>query len=296
MKRFIQFHTILLGCFLTFSAHAQLPTNRIRPGTMYYAGDTVRSPRLGLQAKIPEGWEGVLPRESEVFLLVSNTVNGEIYVAANENIDRETQIKKWKAGMEISEGLRIMPGGEITTRGDILCVVGKVTGTSPNTSGKIYLEAKCSPYGFCITYMLTCDPASYEKVKGALQSMVDNTTFSKPSNESPYLHFNWRKFLSGKVLLNIDYEETSKREDEVNLCADGTFQSDITRRGVFKDQSKDYKGKKKGTWDVKSNGEKAALTFTFEKLQPVTINLEIVSEELHANGRRYFLGNSEKCK
>lgn len=144
--------------------------------------------------------------------------------------------------------------------------------------------------------MLTADPASFEKVKTSLQSLVDNSRFSKPYTGSPYVNFNWKKFLGGKVLLNIDYEQTSKREDQVNFCSDGTFQSDITRKGVFKEQSKDYKGKKKGTWEVKSQAEKATLTFSFEKLPPVTVNMEIRNEQMFVNGRRYFIGSSENCK
>lgn len=297
MKNMSHFGTICIGCLLTIHAFAQFPSNRVRPGTMYHEGDTVRSPRLGLEATIPPGWEGVMPHESEIFLLISNTLNGEIYAVANEGIDQAGQIKRWKDGMVLSEGLLLVPDGEITKRGDVICAKGKVTGNKPNnSSGKIYLEAKCSPFGYCVSYMLTADPTSYEKVKTALQSLVDNSRFSKPYTGSPYVNFNWKKFLGGKVLLNIDYENTSKREDQVNFCSDGTFQSDITRKGVFKEQSKDYKGKKKGTWEVKSQAENATLTFSFEKLPPVTVNLEIRNEQMFVNGRRYFIGNSENCK
>jgi hypothetical protein len=292
----IRLTTFCITCMITFQAYPQLPSNRVRPGTMYHEGDTVRSPRLGLESKIPVGWEGVMPQESEIFLLMSNTLNGEIYVVANEGIDEAGQMKRWKEGMVLSEGLLLVPDGEIIKRGDAMSANGKVAGNKPNNSGKIYLEAKCSPHGFCVSYMLTSDAASFEKVKTALQSLVDDSRFSKPFTGSPYVNFNWKKFLAGKVLLNIDYENTSKREDEVSFCSDGTFQSDITRKGVFKEQSKGYKGKKKGTWDVKSQGEKATLTFSFEKLAPVTVNMEIRKEQMFVNGRRYFIGNSESCK
>lgn len=289
---------VLVYC-LFFSANAQLPSNRIRPGTMYYPGDTVKSPRLGLQTRVPEGWEGVLPRDSEVFLLmpVSN-VNGEIYVAVNENIDQAGQVRKWKEGMDLGEGLRLMPGGEITQRGGVICAVGKVTGNKANTGSKIYVEAKCSSFGFCLTYMLMANPASYEQGKKSLQEFVDNTTFVKPSSQSPYLNFNWKKFLSGKVLLMTGYEERgqNKRENEVHLCADGTFTSRITRKGIFKDQAKGYQGGKKGTWEVKSNGDKATLIFTLPKLAPAQVNMELKDEEVYVNGDRYFIGTSEKCK
>ena len=78
--------------------------------------------------------------------------------------------------------------------------------------------------------------------------------------------FDWKKFLSGKILLAMGYEQNSKQIDEVDLCADGTFHSKITRTGIFKDQAKNYSGKNEGTWDVQSNGERATITLTFKKL------------------------------
>src|SRR3982751_6600182 len=163
MKSTRRFGTFLIASLLTFQAYAQLPSNRVRPGTMYHEGDTVRSPRLGLEARIPTGWEGVMPQESEIFLLMSNTLNGEIYAVANDGIDQAGQMKRWKEGMVLSEGLLLVPDGEITKRGDVICANGKVAGNKPNNSGKIYLEAKCSPFGYCVSYMLTSDPASFEK-------------------------------------------------------------------------------------------------------------------------------------
>jgi formylglycine-generating enzyme required for sulfatase activity len=126
-----------------------------------------------------------------------------------------------------------------------------------------------------------------------LQALISSTSFNKPSTDSPYKNFDWKPFLSDKVLLGIGYEQGGKKEDEVDLCADGTFQSRITRTGIFKDQAKKYQGRKKGKWDVKSDGEKATLTFTFEKLDPVQIELVAKDEEIYVRGAAIL---SEKVK
>ncbi|HEY5748782.1 MAG TPA: hypothetical protein VIU12_22085 [Chryseolinea sp.] len=292
----------LLTCtalFVSLAAFAQLPSNRIKPATMYHAGDTVRSPRLGVVTQIPQGWSGVLPRDTEVFLLMpeSNTV-GEIYVVVNEKMDMERQKKRWEAGTELSPGITLQPQSAITARGtDVISATGKITGANTNQQAKIYAEAKCSPLGFCITYLATSDAQHIENVKKTLQTFVDNTVFQQPSTESPYAHFNWKKFLDGKILLAMGYDANSKRIDEVDLCADGSFRSDITRTGIFKGQAKGYQGKKRGTWQVASRGEKATITFTFEKNLPdVDIELEARDEEIYIKGTRYFVGDSERCK
>lgn len=277
---------------------AQLPSNRIKPAVMYYAGDTVRSLRLGIQTRIPQGWAGVLPRDTEVFLLMpqDNTI-GEIYAVVNEKMDLKGQAQRWTAGMELDNGLTLQPEGEITARGsDVISAVGKIAGANANNQSKIYAEAKCSPAGFCITYLAMADPRTFENVKMALQTFVDNTAFVQPSNESPYARFNWKKFLEGKILLAMEYGNNDKSIDEVDLCANGSFQSKITRTGIFKDLAKGYQGSKAGSWDVKSNGEKATISFTFKKLPSVDIEIEAKDEEIYIKGRRYFVGESERCR
>ncbi len=284
---------------LSLECQAQLPSNRIKPGTMYHAGDTVRSPRLGLVTVIPDGWEGVLPRDTEVFLLMpSDNLIGEIYVVVNEKLDLKGQEARWRSGMDLSTGLRLVTDGEIRRRSaGVISAEAKLQGAKSNNSqGKIYIEAKCSPEGFCVSYIATADPLSFENVKKSLQSFVDNTSFNAPSNQSPYANFNWQKFLSGKILLAFGHEGTSKREDEVNLCPDGSFQSNLTRTGIFKDTAKGYQGKKRGKWSVVSNNEKATVTFTFAKFPPVEIEMEAKDEEIYVKGNRYFVGDSEVCR
>ncbi|HZB13739.1 MAG TPA: hypothetical protein VE467_11945 [Chryseolinea sp.] len=290
---------IWLGVLLPTALHAQLPSNRIKPAEMYHAGDTIRSPRLGVQSKIPDGWAGVLPRDTEVFLLMpeDNTI-GEVYVMVNEKLNLQAQMTRWQTGVELSDGLILKPEGEITKRGsDVIAAVGTVAGAGANNSQlKVYAEAKCSPYGFCISFLSTSDALNFEKVKKTVQTIVDNTVFSAPSNESPYKNFDWKKFLSGKIILAMGYDEGSKKIDEVDLCTDGTFHSKITRTGIFKGQAKDYTGKKQGTWDVKSNGEKATISLTFKKLPPVDVELVAKDEEIYINGTRHFAGESQLCQ
>jgi len=289
---------IFIALFPAVQVYAQFPSNRIRPAIMYHAGDTIRSPRMGVVAVVPEGWEGVLPRDTEIFLLmpVDNTI-GEIYVALNNNIDMQGQKMLWKEGLDMGNGTKLMLDGETSMRTpDVITGMAKLSGTNTNRGKKVYVEAKCSPVGFCLVYMLSADVQSFDHAKVALQAIVDHTTFGKPSTESPYLNFDWKKFLSGKVLLMTGYEGKSKREDKVIFCADGTFQSHLTRSGIFKDQSKEYQGNKKGKWEVQSNGENATITFSFNKLPPLDIMIEVKEEEIFVKGRRYFVGEDQTCK
>jgi hypothetical protein len=170
-----------------------------------------------------------------------------------------------------------------------------LSGTNANSYGKIYAESKCSPVGFCVTYLATSDATNLDNVVRGLQEFVDNTVFRQPSNESPFVNFDWKEFLNGKILLAMGHDNQGKRVDELDLCADGTFRSDITRTGIFKSQAKEYQGSKKGSWSVTSKGDKAVITLTFQKLPAVDIEIEAKDEEVYIKGVRYFVGESERC-
>lgn len=290
-------YCVIVGLLAAMNVAAQLPSNRLKPGTLYHPGDSVKSPRLGLSARMPQDWDGVLPRDTEVFLMMPNVnMVGEMFVIVNEKLDLDGQRKRWESGAELAPGLKLQIDGGVNVRkGDILSAGGKVVGAQANAQNLVYLEGKCSPFGFCVVTVALADKNSLERVKQGLQAFMNSMSFVKPSTDSPYKNFDWKPFLSGKVLLGINYEQGGKKEDEVDLCADGTFESRITRTGIFKDQAKKYQGRKKGKWEVKSNGEKATLKFTFEKLDPVEIELLAKDEEIYVRGARYFVGESERC-
>jgi hypothetical protein len=110
--------------------------------------------------------------------------------------------------------LKLQIDGGITEReGNIISASGKVVGAQANAQNRVYLESKCSPYGFCIVALALADNASLERVKQGLQSLMNSTSFKKPSNESPYKNFDWKPFLSGKILLgdNVTGREERRR-------------------------------------------------------------------------------------
>ena len=163
--------TAIIGLFLSLSVYAQLPSNRIKPGTMYHAGDTVRLPRMGLSTRIPEGWSGVLPRDTEVFLLMpENNSVGEIYVLINEKADLQVQRKLWEGGMDLAEGLRLQRDGEVSTRGnDIIGTMAKLVGNALTTRPR-FIKANAAPRILCFLCR-TSDAVSFENVKKPYNSL-----------------------------------------------------------------------------------------------------------------------------
>ena len=289
-------HLFLLAfLILTVSAYSQ-KVERLRPGHRYGPGETIQAPYFGFTSKIPEGWEGVLPRDTEAFLMLPMSGEmGEIYVFGNTDDNVEKLKQRWTAGTDMGSNIKLKAKGQIMQRGEAWGVEGFLSGSTNQADRKIYAEAKCSSYGVCVTFLMLSDRQRYEPVKKALQAFVDASSLSEPRIVSLYEGFDWKEFLTDKVLMTYFTAEKQRSMNEVHFCANGTFYSNIKRKGLLKTELKEYQGSKTGTWTVTA-GQRAELTLTFPKAPPATIELYIDDEKVYANGERHFVGASERCK
>jgi len=282
----------------SFQVPAQQKKNRLQPGIMYEAGETLYAPRFGFIAKVPEGWEGVLPRESEVFLLTTTTATyGEIFVFGREHGDYNSMQDMWIKGVDLSETIRIK-AIKPTQQDGLLFSEITAEGEYINKGFKGFVVARCSPSGPCVTTLMTAPIQYYEAVKNTITEFMKSSTFEAPSNASPYADFDWQDFLSNKVLVTYASAQGGSKENMIHLCKDGSFTATLKKKGFFKEQNPAYKGNLTGQWSAKGDGEKATLQFIFsnKSLSPVEVPLTIDDEKLMSNGERYFVGKSDKCK
>ena len=94
--------------------------------------------------------------------------------------------------------------------------------------------------------------------------------------------------------MSIESAQKKEKLNEVHFCPDGTFYSVIRRKGLLKQDIKEYQGKKTGTWSV-APGQRTMVMLTFAKAPEVEIELFIENEKVYANGERHFVGYSDHC-
>jgi hypothetical protein len=287
----------LLG-FLSFPQIllSQSLKNRIQPGKMYNAGDSVYAPRYGFSGKIPQGWSAVLPRETEVFLL--NSTSGtfaEIFVFGREKIDLAELAEIWKAGVDISETIRLRATNP-TIEGDLLSSPAEASGNYfPPKNYRAFAASRCGET--CITVLAISEATNADATSQAALELLRTAIFSSPKEIDPYAGFDWDGFLSQKLLIAFEGFTGGKQQTKVNLCEDGTFHAQISKKGMMKDSNPEYKGSMKGSWTVTGEDSKATLTLTFEKkkLAPFVAHLKFVNEELYINDERHYASQTEKC-
>lgn len=287
---FKSFSLIILLIPLTLFAQS-----RLKPGQVYNEGDSIYAPAYGIKSVVPNGWIGMLPQGSEIFLLSNQKgKDAQIYIFADTaSFD---QLKRgWLFGLELSEGRKLKSDGNITVEGDLMNSGVVLTG-GYNKANSGYIEAKCGEYGRCIQLLLICSQKDLEEMKAVVRGFLDTTTLEAPVILEANAGFDWNLFLANKHLVSYGNVVGSKSVNEIWLCSDGFFTSKLKRSGLVKGEVGKYKGKKKGTWETKSIGATGSLLLKFEKLPVVEVDLKIEEDKVFLNDRRHVVLNATNCK
>lgn len=298
MKKYLLLLVFISGLTFQFSAFSQKVKNRIEPGQMYNSGDSLYAPRYGFTSKVPQGWTGTLPRETEIFLLNSTSGSfGEIFVFGRNTVDLNALAEEWKAGVDVTETLRLQAENPDLTD-NLLSSEVKAVGNFIPAQKRAFAAIRCGDTGTCVTVLAVSQDDYYDEVSNAAIEFLKNATFDEPREIDPYLDFDWKEFLSNKLLIVYDEFQGGEQKTQVNLCADGSFEAKIKKKGLMKDFNPEYKGSMIGSWTVENNNDSAVLTLTFSKkdLSPVIAQLKFVKEELYVNDERYYASQSVKCR
>lgn len=289
---------LIFSIFLSGTAICQSSKVRVQPGRMYQEGDSLYAPKYGFLASVPKGWAGNLPRDSEVFLLMSSIPSqfGEIFVFGRETIDLNRLAENWKVGENITDYLRLKAVSPEITDGILRSEV-VAEGNNVNPKYKAFAATRCGNEGFCITVLAISTDETNEQVTTTALTFLQSSLFEEPSNVSPYENFDWKSFLSNKLMISYTEIRGGARQTQVNLCENGTFNANVRKKGIMKEINPQYRGNMKGNWSIEGIGPKAILVLEFESknLPPLRINMEIDDEQVYANDERYYASESEKC-
>jgi hypothetical protein len=298
MRNILILAAILIGASFNNPTVGQSAKKRIQPGRMYNSQDTLFSPSYGFTSQVPVGWVGTLPRETEVFLLTTgNGGFGEIFVFGRAEVDLPQLSELWKEGVDVTDNLRLK-ALDPKISNQILQSEVIADGNYVQRQSRAFAATKCGNQGTCITVLAVGSEESYDNVSKAALELLQNGTFESPSFESPYENFDWKEFLSNKLMITYDEFLGGARQTQINLCENGTFSANVKKRGIMRNVNPEYKNRMRGSWTVEGKGPDAMLNLTFDKkgLSPLTVPLTLKDEELFVGDERYYASEATGCK
>src|SRR5260221_12374763 len=89
-------------------------------------------------------------------------VPAEIYVLGNEKDSPEALKMRWTQGIDMGSGITLRSHGPITQRGAAIAAEGDLSGSTNKAGRRIYVEARCSEFGICVSSVLVADNNSFD--------------------------------------------------------------------------------------------------------------------------------------
>lgn len=289
-------HIIFFGLVLfLFFSQTILAQGKLRPGVLYEPGESFLAPRAGVSATIPDGWTGISPRDTELFLLqAQDKSNGRIYASAAEDTEASI-IKRWEEPWVLAPGIQIEKTGQGMRRNGNPASYLTVKGSTQNMQG--YAEAICGPHGICVVLVLLTPEKYLEEQRQTLIQLADDLSFSQPKIVDLYDDFNWASYLPGKYFVQYENRPGSKAVNELWLCPDGSFKMKLKRKGLVKDEVGDYKGRTKGRWRIDEDmGQHTTLYLVFDRKPLVAIDARIEDDKIYFNDLRHYAMMYNKCR
>lgn len=281
----------ILFFILMLSSTAQ---DRLKPGAIYQQGAEIFAPMVGYKGIIPDGWFGTLPQEEEVFLMIPNgNEAGYMFINAH-NVPLSRLKDEWLHDFSVTDEIIISIKDQPTIEGNRMWADFDVTGSREPFVG--YALAIEGGYGWTIGMILLAPTSQYDQYKKNFEQLIASSAVEEPSIGTLYGDFNWPEFLKNKYLMSYISSTQYKEQDEIWLCADGTFRSKIKTKGKLVVEKSPYKGNRKGTWTAEGIGEKGQLNLSSSKGESVSLSMEIKDDKIFINGGRFFALENNNCK
>lgn len=277
---------------------AQSQVTEIEPGVRYAGGTRVGAADLGVSFVIPEGWVGVLPPNAELFLLGSDSDPGLIVVVADRVESLDAAVATLDQPLPIDTGLVLQPRGDAKIDGrrlsqDYSTIVGGQTliGRADGIVG---------PTGVGVAFVAVGPESGAARYQALISAAVASLQFrepppqrsSAPSKAAAHAaESGWNGMLRGMKLHYIYSATGYANEEEIDLCADGTFVKRGSGGGFGGGASGAWQNGGVGRWSV--SGDTLSLRYDNGEEESYTLSLD--GNKLLLNGKRYFRVATDRC-
>jgi hypothetical protein len=270
-----------------------LAQQRLRPGVLYPEGSAITAPQSGLSGVVPQGWFGTLPQGEDIFLLLPNSSEEAYMLVRTREAALDKVEAEWQQTFDVTDNISARQTGASVRSDNRLSANFSVDGTRKPAKG--HATAIDGGHGKTAIFILIAPEASYDKYYQQYQQLMSSVRMEAPSLASAFADFDWSQFLVDKYITSRISDPAVVKKDHLWLCADGSFKSKVQRGGFLHTEKSKYQGKKRGRWHARGIGEAGQLVLTFDKADPLTLDLEIKDKKIYVNGTHMYLMENPKC-
>jgi hypothetical protein len=269
----------------------------IEPGVRYQGGATVGVAALGLSFDIPAGWMGTLPPGAEIFLMGSETEPGLIVVVADQVGSLEEAAASLNEPLPIDTGLVLHPDGAAKREGRRFTQSYSAMAGGQKLVG--WAQGIVGPTNIGVAFVAVGPEASAFRYAAVVDEIFSSLELIEPKVHAaaatePAGSTSWDAMIRGMKLHYLYTASGYSEEEEIDLCADGTF----ARRnegggfgGGTPGASGAWQGGGSGHWSI--DGNVLRLRYPDGEVGSYTLSLD--GDKLLLNGSRYFRVATDRC-
>lgn len=290
---------------MAFSVHRIIPlalvlaspaggqVNEIQPGQVYQAGTRVGAASLGVSFVIPDEWMGTIPQGTEVFVMQSNTQPGMILVMGDEIGSMREAIGLLSEPLDIDGTNLLQPVGAPVVEDGELTQTYRVVVGGQELTGEAH--AFVSPHGIGIAYVAVGPVAQADSYRRLATELAGSTELTTPIAEPAGSRGSdgaWDAMVRGYKLHYITSSTGYSNEEEIDLCAEGSFAKTGGGGAIGGRVSGTWQDSGSGQWSI-SRGE---LLLNYPNGQVESYEISLDGTKLLLNGYRYFRVATDRCQ
>ncbi|MDX1503954.1 MAG: hypothetical protein R3325_16465 [Thermoanaerobaculia bacterium] len=269
-------------------------------GTVYEGGTFVESPELGLGFLVPDGWRGQLSPDEELFVMVSSRHPGMLLAYAEETTLDET-VRTMSAPVDLGDGVRLEPLGELDRRAGFLSREFEVHGASPPAAA--YARAIHSE-GVTVSFVALVPEASIADGRrwvARLHTSLKRVAPPAPpagggASSGSSTSDRWDDYLRGKHLVRFYTTTGFTSERHLWLCSDGSFAYSDESGGFGGGASGAFAGSSRGRWTATGVGDHGSLLLEYADGGTATYELTYRDGKVLLDGDHWLRDANSFCR
>ncbi len=247
---------------LLISASTILSAEELKPGVLYQPGTILTVSDIGLQVKVPEQWQALLPAGTDTMVMESAGKVARIVVSAVPQSTDQMIRTAMTQSTQVDASSTLVPVAKVTLCDGIYRQQFQLQGMNPQNLVGTALARLGS--NATAVYVLMLEPEGQGMVEKVGDKFIKSIRFSKlkqasntAANKSADKTIDWNQQLRGRTLKYLKTGNGLSVDKRMNLCSNGQFfysdQDSYISSDAISDFSSVGHSNQAGSWQIKGN-------------------------------------------
>jgi hypothetical protein len=215
----------LVFSLLLITSQSQAATE-ISPGVLYPSGSDLKVSSHGIEFKVPDNWQAMLPPESDLLIMEPTGSVSRIFftMAANSNAQAVKQIMSRSQALDAMT--RIKPSAQVTEQDGLFTQSYQVTGV--NLQKLVATAYARLGDNKTAVFVIMLEPEDQKSLPALGKQLIQSVVFSATQTAAQLRseagkNIDWERVIRGRTLEYIQTDDGSSTKKTMSLCSNGRF-------------------------------------------------------------------------